>query len=592
MEPDRESQSKIGQIYKELKYLFQNTSEKTWKQQINPHMTIAQPVDRKSIAKNYSEETLKEIKNEHLTADSFATFTIDSIYWIKRTETTPFQIEFAFPLGNRYPSTLINLDLSYLSSENNILNYMYKKNAILSIESDQKLANNHSTVLSLISKSLCSIEDINQNKLKSNQNIYMETSPPNYNALVTIGSFQHGIISNDLDFSLIHFHNSNTDDEFKKRLTYELAKEDTIIHVARYIPEAKVPIIDLCLKSIENADLQIHYLNDCSFRDYDNIFYDNYEFMLKQNTKDYNKLYPISGVFEVMNMKKFIRYFKDYQIVLSFVKHWAKSRDLYGKAFGYLGGISWSILVVFYLDKSFEQNKQIYDLDLTSHVRYFKLIKGFFKFYSNWNWNNPISLYDYDYVKMSTQQYEHQIKKTAINILQTVYPYHNTSKNVNDSTRKLIMNELNRAQCLFEMINDMNYKIMDEINLQLDLYSIEKLNHIKFNIYFDSNDDLNHLFTLIKAKTQGLITHINRLLPDFENIRAYPRLFELQSNKMNQACFLISLNNEFNKSKTNTNNDNIKKQLEDICANFINDIKLLSHISNYSINSYVNIFFD
>ena len=82
LEPDRESQSKIAQVYKELKQLFQDTNDKKWKQQINPHMTISQPVDRKTIGKNYAEETLNKINNEiqQLSTHScLPSFTIDSI---------------------------------------------------------------------------------------------------------------------------------------------------------------------------------------------------------------------------------------------------------------------------------------------------------------------------------------------------------------------------------------------------------------------------------------------------------------------------------------------------------------------------------
>ena len=227
LEPDRESQSKIAQVYKELKQLFQDTNDKKWKQQINPHMTISQPVDRKTIGKNYAEETLNKINNEiqQLSTHScLPSFTIDSIYWIKRTETTPFQIEFAFPLGNRYPPTLVNLDAKYLTTDdnnNNILNYLYKNDAVLSLEADENFVKNHTSILNLITKSLCSIEDINQSKQKSNQTIHFETGLPNYNALITVGSFQHGMKSNDLDFSLIHYNSDSTinNDEFKKRLT-------------------------------------------------------------------------------------------------------------------------------------------------------------------------------------------------------------------------------------------------------------------------------------------------------------------------------------------------------------------------------------
>ena len=114
------------------------------------------------------------------------------------------------------------------------------------------------------------------------------------------------------------------------------------------------------MTQIENADIQIFsefpLVELFKVRTEHNLSYDNYEFMTRIGSlfsqSEQKKVFAISGLFEGQNLKKYIDYYKDYQILLSFVKYWAKARQIYGKAYGFLGGISWSIMVVYFLKKS------------------------------------------------------------------------------------------------------------------------------------------------------------------------------------------------------------------------------------------------
>lgn len=78
-----------------------------------------------------------------------------------------------------------------------------------------------------------------------------------------------------------------------------------------------------------------------------------------------------------MNMVK--PNFDNFKIVLKLVKHWAKRRAIYGSIFGFLGGVSWTILVaricLFYPKKSISD-----------------LLTMFMKIYSEWIWPMPVVL--------------------------------------------------------------------------------------------------------------------------------------------------------------------------------------------------------
>lgn len=69
-----------------------------------------------------------------------------------------------------------------------------------------------------------------------------------------------------------------------------------------------------------------------------------------------------------------------FRVTLRFIKYWAKSRCIYSNVLGYLGGISWSILVA--------RCCQLYPNFSPS-----QLIQRFFTVYSIWNWrNSPVLL--------------------------------------------------------------------------------------------------------------------------------------------------------------------------------------------------------
>ena len=64
------------------------------------------------------------------------------------------------------------------------------------------------------------------------------------------------------------------------------------------------------------------------------------------------------------------------------VKLWAKRRAIYGSMIGFLGGISWTILVAFVCRKSHDNANSV---DIT---------KNFFSIFRHWNWPNPVSIGD------------------------------------------------------------------------------------------------------------------------------------------------------------------------------------------------------
>ena len=575
LSPDKEAKTKMELIYTKLIQLFDNSTHNKWRNKLAPHMTIAQPVDKKNCAKNWAKATMERIKTDfdHLKQanNSYAKFTVDCIYWIKRTDTTPFEIKFAFPLGKMYPVTIAGLNPVQFKSDECLLKFLYDKHVVSSKEEHAKLVNQYKRVVSGIVDALeNSKADLKESKKEPlNKHLEFEAkSSAEYFSLLLVGSFLHGIKSYDLDFVLLNVKlkelGNIRDEQFSKNLTYGLSQNSDLFHIVRNIPDANVPIIELCLKShknesnIKGADIQIHELDQDklnlsksdAFINDKNLFFDNYRFMrnLSESLSDYNKLHAISGLFENQNLKKYINNYKDYQVLISFVKYWAKCRNIYGKANAYLGGISWSIMVIFFLQNSIKSFTHKLELD-NSSARFTSLVQEFFTFYSKWNWHNAISLIRVDFVLNVANKYLH---KSPMTILQSVFPYHNTSKNVSEQYKKIIYDEIERGCAIFHSGSSSVYKTCEMVCQEIAMNDMSS-NILAFKLEYNLPDDLTHLLTLVKAKMQGLITSIQRECK--HDIRVYPNLFEDAGETMNKrfkhrAHFYIDLIDNVNLNET------------------------------------------
>ena len=419
-----------------------------------------------------------------------------------------------------------------------------------------------------------------------------------------MGSHQHGIRSNDLDLALVDLE-TNEASAFAASLTNELIAhdddDDGIFYIVRNVSDAKVPIIELCLKQqqkatavstnmYKSADVQLHGLGSrelaLSRPEHANLFYDSVDYMKRASEcaagGEYGKLYPLSGIFENVNLTKYVSDYKSMQMLVSFVKHWAARRQIYGKAYGFLGGISWTILAIHFLRKQQQALESTADDDAGSYVlnrrasKYERLIGRFFAFYAEWNWHQHVCLLDIDYVKEHANRACTHAK--AMCILQSVYPYHNTSSNVSDQCKRTIVKELKRAATLLAK-SDKFMGCVEQLVERVSLASIGAASdHIQLRIRHETSEVLTHVETVMKARLQSFTTKLQRFLR--VNARPYPNLFAQDEHV---SHFVIEL--EANGDESRRRFDAGERQLIDDLSNaFLRDIRALTHSSDYDIS--------
>ena len=116
------------------------------------------------------------------------------------------------------------------------------------------------------------------------------------------------------------------------------------------------------------------------------------------------------------------------------VKLWARKRGIYSNIYGYLGGISWAILVAQACISfpNYEVNKLFYI---------------FFSLFDIWKWPRPVILTSIDIPEFEDLNTEINVWNPYVNqedfahvmpIITPNYPLFNTSVNVSKSTLKII----------------------------------------------------------------------------------------------------------------------------------------------------------
>ncbi|CAI2363154.1 unnamed protein product [Moneuplotes crassus] len=129
---------------------------------------------------------------------------------------------------------------------------------------------------------------------------------------------------------------------------------------------------------------------------------------------------------------------ESFQITLRCIKLWAKNRGIYSNIIGYLGGVSWAILVA--------RVCQGYP-----NLKPNKLLRKFFKMYLNWCWPDPILLCMIKdssvEVKISgfITKWDPNSKKNVMPIITPAFPAFNSTFNVSHTTKDIMMKEMRKA---------------------------------------------------------------------------------------------------------------------------------------------------
>ncbi|WP_257460766.1 poly(A) polymerase [Archangium lipolyticum] len=119
-----------------------------------------------------------------------------------------------------------------------------------------------------------------------------------------------------------------------------------------------------------------------------------------------------------------------FRTVLRAVKAWARARGVYSHALGYLGGLSWAVLVAWACTRAPREATRS-DSALLVH---------FFETFASWPWPRPVT------ITPETARYQLGNLRDLMPVVAPSLPPRNTARNVSRSTLQVLGDELARAR--------------------------------------------------------------------------------------------------------------------------------------------------
>lgn len=226
-----------------------------------------------------------------------------------------------------------------------------------------------------------------------------------------------------------------THDDFFSSFCRLLEQTPGVSHLAP-VPNAYVPLISLSFLGVR-MDLLFARLPMSSVESNQNIDSDHMLVGVHEASMKSLNAPRVSSMLLCLVPRR-----REFRIVLRAVRAWARRRGIYSAKLGYLGGISWAILVAFVC--------QLYPTAEPA-----KIFVRFFQVLSEWQWPQPVMLnmiYDaglgFDMWDPRQSVFD---RSHIMPIITPAYPHMNSSVQVSQPTFSVIYEELWRARYLAEI---------------------------------------------------------------------------------------------------------------------------------------------
>ncbi|CAI9566423.1 unnamed protein product, partial [Staurois parvus] len=189
----------------------------------------------------------------------------------------------------------------------------------------------------------------------------------------------------------------------------------------------------------------------------------------------------------------------NFRITLRAVKLWAKKRGIYSNILGFLGGVSWAMLVA--------RTCQLYPNAAAS-----TLVHKFFLVFSKWEWPNPVLLKHPEESNLNLPVWDPRVNPAdryhLMPIITPAYPQQNSTFNTSTSTRAVMMEEFRHGLAVtYEILQGKAdwMKLFDPPNF------FQKYKHYIVLIATTASEE-HHLewFGLVESKIRVLVGNLER----------------------------------------------------------------------------------
>lgn len=311
--------------------------------------------------------------------------------------------------------------------------------------------------------------------------------------IYTFGSYRLGVHHRGADIDALCVAPRHIDRTDYFASFYELLKTQPQVKDLRAVEDAFVPVIKMNFDGIEIdllfARLALKEIPD-SFDLRDDILLKNL---------DQKCVRSLNGCRVTDEILRLVPNINNFRLTLRAIKLWAKRHGIYSNTLGYLGGVSWAMLVA--------RTCQLYPNALPA-----TLVHKFFLVFSQWKWPQPVLLKQPDSVNLGFPVWDPRVNISdrfhLMPIITPAYPQQNSTFNVCASTRTVIMEEFRLGLAITDEI--MLGKCTWERLFEAPNFFLRYKHFIVLLASSASTDDQLQWCGLIESKIRHLITTLER----------------------------------------------------------------------------------
>ncbi|CEL97701.1 unnamed protein product [Vitrella brassicaformis CCMP3155] len=262
--------------------------------------------------------------------------------------------------------------------------------------------------------------------------------------IFTFGSYRLGVVSPGSDIDTLCVAPTHVSrDSFNTLLAAKLSQHPSVRKV-QPVPNAFTPVIKL---NYDGIDIDLLFANlprptippEMEDLDDDNIL----------RNLDEKTVRSLNGCRVADMILKLVPNKENFRMTLRFIKLWARNRGVYSNVIGYLGGVSWALLVA--------RVCQLYPNMSPS-----QLVHRFFRVYAKWNWKIPILLTRVKEPQSSPGLMGFRVWNPKVNpadkqhlmpIITPAFPSMNSTHNVTLTTLRVMKGEFERGHEIADNVN-------------------------------------------------------------------------------------------------------------------------------------------
>ncbi|XP_011219607.1 poly(A) polymerase beta [Ailuropoda melanoleuca] len=248
--------------------------------------------------------------------------------------------------------------------------------------------------------------------------------------IFTFGSYRLGVHTKGADIDALCVAPRHVDRSDFFTSFYDKLKLHEEVKDLRAVEEAFVPVIKLCFDGIEIdilfARLALQTIpEDLDLRD---------DSLLKN--LDIRCIRSLNGCRVTDEILHLVPNIDNFRLTLRAIKLWAKCHNIYSNILGFLGGVSWAMLVA--------RTCQLYPNAIAS-----TLVRKFFLVFSEWEWPNPVLLKEPEERNLNLPVWDPRVNPSdryhLMPIITPAYPQQNSTYNVSVSTRMVMIEEFKQG---------------------------------------------------------------------------------------------------------------------------------------------------